>query len=80
LQIKIDNLNSEIDLKNNEITKKTNEITNSTNAISDIQINLDNQTKENTTSRLQLEKLKEYINHIIKSMSQSTMIMLNDSE
>lgn len=80
MQIKIDNLNSEIDLKNNEITNKTNEITDLTNSFSELQITLENQTKENTLSRLQLETLKEYIDHIIKSISQSTMLVLNDSE
>jgi prefoldin subunit 5 len=59
LQIKIDNLTSEIDVKNNEITKKTNEITDLTNSFSELQITLENQTKENTLSRLQLETLKE---------------------
>ena len=46
MQIKIDNLNSEIDLKNNEITKKTNEITNLTSSFSELQITLENQTKK----------------------------------
>lgn len=64
-------------MKNNEITKKTNDINESKNLISDLQQNLDTQTKENTNSRIQLETLKKYIDHIITSMSQSTMLQLN---
>lgn len=78
LQTKIDNLNFELDQKNTEISKKINEINSTKNQLSDLQTNLECRTNETTTSILQLETLKEYISHVITSLSQSTMLKLNN--